>query len=184
MARPNLHRRGGGSGGRSVRPHTRLFKREHDMVVEAGGWKALITYIALLRAHSNAAPEEKHHFRAGAGRLAKIVDVSPATIKRSLPILVKLGLIEVTSGRRADRNGDHEPNRFRLLDTPSEDEAGRVSQHLPRRVSQHLGSGLTDTRINGTLKSPKEINPRSARRALGGAPASGEEDYSWEPLEL
>ena len=160
-----------------MRPHTRLFKREHDLVVEAGGWKALITYIALLRAHSNAAPEEKHHFRAGAGRLAKIVDVSPATIKRSLPILVKLGLIEVTSGRRADRNGDHEPNRFRLLDTQSEDEAGRVSQHL--------GSGLTDTRINGTLKSPKERNPRSAPGGSKAAPVGEvEEDYSWGPLEL
>jgi len=94
--------------------YTRIFKSDHDRAVTAGGLTALGVYLALCRIHSDAAPEEKDSFRAGAARIARHAGVSTKTAKRMLPILARENLITILSGRRKDRTGDNEENRITL----------------------------------------------------------------------
>jgi hypothetical protein len=155
------------------RPFIQIFKTEWSKALECDSL-SLMVYLALCHIHSDAKPEEKGCFRAGAARIAKHCGLSRRAIQERLPRLAAEGLIEIKSGRREDRDSDHEENRITLKSSASS--ALGSAQNLGMRCAR---------KKKPSLKGGKENeNPRSARRALGGAPASGEEDYSWEPLTL
>lgn len=105
-------------------PFTMIVKADHDRAVTAGGVNALAVYVALCRIQSDSIPELKDSFPAGAARIARHCGLSTKTVKRMLPVLAKEGLISILSGRRNDRNTDHDENKITLL--------GRDSQTLGR----------------------------------------------------
>jgi hypothetical protein len=95
------------------KPFTRIFKDDHDKAVAAGSM-ALLVYLALCRIQSDALPEEKECFRAGAARIGRQCGLSRRTVQTWLHRLAGEGLVEIVSGRRKDRESDHEENRITL----------------------------------------------------------------------
>lgn len=158
------------------RPFTRIFKADHDKALESGPL-ALLVYLALCRIHSDAPPEEKGCFRAGAARIARHCGLSRRAIQPRLRLLEKEQLITILSGRRKDRESDHEENRITLKGSAG-DALGSARDH---------GTGCTRKK----KLSPKERERKerqSAESAGAGAPASsaGAKDSSknWDINDL
>ena len=142
------------------RPFTRIFKSDHDKALE-GDSLALLVYVALCRIQSDAPPEEKGSFRAGAARIARHCGLSSRAIQERLRRLQKDRLIEVLSGRRKDRESDHEENRITLK--------GSAGDALGS--AQDRGTGCA--RKKKLSPKERERNKRqSAESAGAGAPAS------------
>lgn len=142
------------------RAFSRIFKADHDKALAIDP-SALLVYVALCRIHSDAKPEEKASFRAGAGRIARHCGLGRRTIQRWLPQLKKEGLIEIVSGRRKDRESDHEENRITLK--------GSATGAL-RSVTE---SGIKGARKKKLSQEREKENKRqSAESAGAGAPAS------------
>jgi len=153
------------------RPFTRIFKADHDKALAVDP-SALLVYLALCRIHSDAPPEEKGSFRAGAGRIARHCGLGRRTIQRWLPRLRDEGLIEVISGRRKDRESDHEENRITLKGSAA-DALGSATE-----------SGLKGARKKKlSQEREKEKKRQSAESAGAGAPASSagakEDSKTW-----
>lgn len=125
-----------------MNPYTRVFKADHDHAISAGGLTALAVYIGLLRIHSDAPPGEKDSFRAGASRIARHAGCSTKTAQRILPKLAAEGLITIVSGRRKNRESDHEENRITLrgvagrANGKDSESISRDSQTLPHKNHQ------------------------------------------------
>ncbi len=136
--------------------YTRIFKADHDKAITAGGLAALGVYLALCRIHSDAPPDEKHSFKAGAGRIKRHCHLSVRSIKTYLPVLEREGLIAIKSGVNKDRTSDHEENKITLLGS----------------AMAALGSANKErencTRIK---KASKEAERNSRRSAGSGAEA-------------
>lgn len=111
---------------RRRRPFSVVQKSEHDKVLALGP-TGLLVYVALCRLQSDARPDEKDNFPAGAERIAKHCGLSSRCVKAYLPRLAEEGLIEIESGRRTDARNYNEENRITLLGS----EYG-----LPRRESE------------------------------------------------
>jgi len=109
-----------------------------------GGVNALAVYCALCRIRSDAAPEDKDSFPAGAARVARHCGLSTRTVKRTLPILAREGLIVILSGVRHDRRGDHEENKITMAGSDSL-ALGRDYESVP-----------VGTRIKKGSKDPKK----------------------------
>ena len=153
------------------KPYSRLFKAEHDRVIGAGGVNALAVYVALCRIQSDAPPDQKSLFKAGAARIARHSAVSTRSVKRALPILAAEGLIQITSGRRKDRLSDHEENQITLLGN-----AAHTSKGSDR---ESLGSDTESVRDGTRIKASKEAIKEKSRFAGSEAkasPASGREE--------
>ena len=95
---------------RRNRPYTRLFKREHDKAL-ALGRTGLLVYVALCRLQSDARPEDKEAFRAGASRVASLCGLSTRSVQDVLPRLAAEGLITVHGGIQKH----YEENKVTLL---------------------------------------------------------------------
>ena len=144
-----------------MKPYTRVFKADHDKALECGS-VSLLVYFALCRIHSDAPPEEKDSFKAGNARIRKHSGLSRRAIQDSLPRLATEGLIEIKSGRRKDRESDHEENRITLKGS----------------ASDALGSARKDgMRCARKKKDPKgsKKEGRSAGVGADAPPASGPE---------
>ena len=151
-----------------MKPYTRVFKADHDKALECGS-VSLLVYFALCRIHSDAAPEEKDSFKAGNARIRKHSGLSRRAIQDSLPRLAAEGLIEIKSGRRKDRESDHEENRITLK--------GSASDALGS-ASDALGSARKDGMRCARKKKPPKGGKKEDRSAGVGAdapPASGTE---------
>lgn len=155
------------------RPFTRIFKADHDKALEVDSL-SLLVYLALCRIHSDAPPEEKGCFRAGAARIARHCGLSRRAIQQRLRLLEKEQLITILSGRRKDRESDHEENRITL----------RCSAGDALRSARDGGTGCA--RKKKPSPKERERNKRqSAESAGAGAPAHSaatEETISdWKP---
>ncbi|MEX1118778.1 MAG: hypothetical protein WEB60_08285 [Terrimicrobiaceae bacterium] len=141
--------------------YSRIFKADHDRAIACGGLTGLAVYVALCRIHSDAPPEEKNHFRAGASRIARHGAVSTKTAKRMLPLLAQEGIIEIQSGRRADRTRDNEENRVTIMSL------------LPKegRDSQSLGRDSQSAQKGPRIKKEPKGSKRKSRFGGGGAKA-------------
>ena len=122
--------------GKRDRPYSRLMKYEHDKVLLHGA-SALLVYVGLCRLHSDARPDEKNEFPAGAAAIAKHCGLTSRCVKKYLPLLAKDGLIAIKSGRKIDGKHQNEENRFTLLgrelDSPPRE------QGSPRREPDSSG---------------------------------------------
>jgi hypothetical protein len=164
-----------------VKGHSRLYKDVHDLVVKNGDWRALLALVALCRARSDAAHGDKEFFQAGAARLAGSVGTSKSTIRRGVRTLQKIGVVEVRSGRRSDRSGDHELNAYRLIQGTPEDAEGYTPIDHTGMVPQDNGYAPIGDRLKHPLKGGKEKKaPRSARSG-SKAVAAGEGSEETEP---
>jgi len=152
------------------KPYSRLFKAEHDRVIGAGGVNALAVYVALCRIQSDAPPDQKSLFKAGAARIARHSAVSTRSVKRALPILAAEGLIQITSGRRKDRRGDHEENQITLLGNDAATSKGSDRESLGS-ATESVRDG---TRIKKDPKGSKKEG-RFAGSEAEASPASGPE---------
>jgi hypothetical protein len=142
------------------RPFTRIFKADHDKALEADPL-ALLVYVALCRIQSDAPPEEKASFRAGAARIARHCGLSRRAIQERLRRLQRDGLIVVLSGRRENRESDHEENRITLK--------GRAGDAL--RSARECGTRCARKKKD-SLKESQRKKRQSAESAGAGAPAS------------
>jgi hypothetical protein len=145
----------------SAKPYSRIFKADHDKALECDPL-SLLVYLALCRIHSDAPPEEKDSFRAGAARIARFCGLSRGAIQERVKRLAAEGLIKVKSGRREDRKTDHEENRITLKGS----------------AWSELGSPRSEaTRCARKKKDPKgsKKEDRNAGIAAAAAPASGPE---------
>jgi len=153
----------------SAKPYSRVFKADHDRAVAVGGLTALAVYTGILRVHSDAPPEEKHSFRAGAARVARHAGCSTKSVKRMLPLLASEGLISIVSGRRKDRESDHEENRITLKGV-----VGDVMSRDAESLGRDRKVGLKVPRKKKDPKGSKKED-RNAGIAAVAAPASGPE---------
>jgi hypothetical protein len=146
-----------------------LFKADHDKALECDS-VSLLVYVALLRIHSDAPPEEKNCFRAGVARIKRHCGLSRRAIQDRLPRLAAEGLIEIKSGRREDRTSDHEENRITLKGS------------APDALGSARKLGMRCARLKkASLKRGKESeSPRSAGRLADAAPAGGAEESIWD----
>lgn len=162
-------------------------KSSQEIALRHGGATGLAVYLGLCRLESDAPQGAKGEFYASAVSISRAAGIPARTVQRFLPILEEHGLIARQSGRHAGPSGAHCASKFTLLsnNTPYD----KASQAPYDTASQAYDTGEArdgaqkTTPLSGGVEKRK-ANPRSARSALGGAPASGEEDYSWEPLEL
>ena len=124
-----------------MKPYTRVFKADHDKALECGS-VSLLVYFALCRIHSDAPPEEKDSFKAGNARIRKHSGLSRRAIQDSLPRLAAEGLIEIKSGRRKDRESDHEENRITLKGSAPDalGSAPQVGMRCARKKKDPKGS--------------------------------------------
>ena len=160
-----------------MKGHSRIYKDAHDLVVREGGWKALLAFVALCRARSDAAHHEKEFFQAGAARLAGYAGTSTSTIRRGVRTLQKIGVVEVRSGRRSDRSGDHELNAYRLIHPTSEGGEGYDPIDHTGMVPQASGYAPIGDRLKHPLKGgKKKKEDRSAGVGADAPPASGSEE--------
>lgn len=102
------------SSSKRRRPFSVIQKSEHDKALELGS-TGLLVYVALCRLQSDARPDEKDNFPAGAARIAKHCGLSSRCVKDYLPLLANEGIIEVTSGCKTDTRNYNEENRITLL---------------------------------------------------------------------
>ena len=145
-----------------VRPFVQVFKTEWSKALECDS-VSLMVYLALCHIHSDAKPEEKSCFRAGAARIAKHCGLSRRAIQERLPRLAAEGLIKIKSGRRKDRKNDHEENQITLLCS----------------AQDALGSARKDgMRCARKKKDPKgsKKEDRPAGRSAVAAPAGSQEE--------
>jgi hypothetical protein len=156
------------------RPFIQIFKTEWSKALECDSL-SLMVYLALCHIHSDAMPEEKGCFRAGAARIAKHCGLSRRAIQERLPRLAAEGLIEIKSGRREDRDSDHEENRITL----------KSSASSALGSAQKIGMRCARKKKPSSKGGKENENPRSAPGGSMAAPAGEvEEDYTWEPLTL
>jgi DNA-binding MarR family transcriptional regulator len=155
------------------RPFTRIFKADHDKALEADSL-ALLVYLALCRIHSDAPPEEKGCFRAGAARIARHCGLSRRAIQERVRRLADEGLIHVVSGRRKDRESDHEENRITLK--------GSAGDALGS--AQDRGTGCArKKKLSPKERERKKRQPDERRGAGAPPPSSGAEETisDWKP---
>jgi hypothetical protein len=93
-------------------------KSDHDKAL-LNGPTALLVFVALCRLQSDARPDEKSSFPAGAAAIAKHSGLTARCVKKHLPRLVAQGLIAIQSGRKIDGQKYNEENRFTLLSSES-----------------------------------------------------------------
>jgi hypothetical protein len=155
------------------RPFTRIFKADHDKALETDSL-GLLVYLALCRIQSDAPPEEKGSFRAGAARIARHCGLSRRAIQERVRRLAGEGLITIISGRRKDRESDHEENRITLK--------GSAGDALGS--AQDRGTGCARKKKH-SLKRVKESKRQPAERAGADAPthssAAEEPTSDWKP---
>jgi hypothetical protein len=96
------------------RPFSVIQKSEHDKALALGS-TGLLVYVALCRLQSDARPDEKDCFAAGAARIAKHCGLSKRCVKSYLPLLSEEGIIEIESGRKTGAGNSNEENRITLL---------------------------------------------------------------------
>ena len=156
--------------GGSVRPFVQIFKTDWSKALECDSL-SLMVYNALCHIHSDAPPEEKGCFRAGAARIAKHCGLSRRAIQERLPRLAAEGLIEIKSGRREDRESDHEENRITLKSSASSalGSARKVGMRCARKKKDPKGSKKED-RFAGGGASPQ---PASASQKSPAANPCG-----------
>ena len=111
------------------------------------GSTGLLVYVAFCRLQSDARPDEKDGFQAGAARIAKHCGLSKRCVKGYLPLLVEEKLIEVASGRKTDTRNYNEENRITLLGSESgsprrESEAGVSCPVYVVKKEKEKGNGL------------------------------------------
>lgn len=102
------------SSSKRKRPFSVIQKSAHDKALELGS-TGLLVYVAICRLQSDARPDEKDSFPAGAARIAKHCGLSKRCVKGYLPLLVEEKLIELTSGSKTDTRNYNEENRITLL---------------------------------------------------------------------
>ena len=100
------------------RPFSVIQKAAHDKALELGS-TGLLVYVGLCRLQSDARPDEKDNFPAGAARIAKHCGLSSRCVKDYLPLLAKEGIIEITSGCKTDTRNYNEENKITLLGSES-----------------------------------------------------------------
>ena len=144
-----------------MRPFVQIFKTEWSKALECDS-VSLLVYLALCHIRSDAPPEEKDSFKAGAARIARFCGLSRSAIQERLPRLAAEGLIEIKSGRRKDRESDHEENRITIKGSPS----------------HGLGSPQSDAARKARKKKDPKGSKKEGRFAgseADASPASGPE---------
>jgi hypothetical protein len=163
------------------RPHTRLYKQDHDKALTLGH-TALLVYAAILRVHSDAPVEAKAQFPAGAARIARHCGLSTRQVKRNLPQLADEKLIAIKSGRRADRKGKNEENLITLLGVAGQ-VMGRDSESPEVGTGKNVQNGTRKKKLS--QEREKESKRQPAERTGADAPAhsaAAEETISdWKP---
>ena len=96
-----------------MRAYTRIFKADHDKALELGP-TCLLIFLALCRIQSDAPPEKKGLFQAGAARVMRHCGLSRRAVQEGMKQLAAESLIKIKSGRRKDRKNDHEENQITL----------------------------------------------------------------------
>lgn len=145
-----------------MRAYTRIFKADHDKALELGP-TCLLIFLALCRIQSDAPPEKKGLFQAGAARIMRHCGLSRRAVQEGMKQLAAEGLIKIKSGRRKDRKTDHEENQITLLSS----------------AQDALGSARKDgMRCARKKKDPKgsKKEDRPAGRSAVAAPAGGQEE--------
>lgn len=149
-----------------MRPFVQVFKTEWSKALECDSI-SLLVYLALCHIRSDTPPEEKGCFKAGAARIAKHCGLSRRAIQERLPRLAAEGLIEIKSGRRADRKSDHEENRITLKGS------------APHALGSARKVGMRCARIKKDPKGSKK-GDRLAGRSADAAPAGDPESQIQE----
>ncbi len=96
------------------RPFSVIQKSEHDKALALGS-TGLLVYVALCRLQSDARPDEKDCFPAGAARIGKHCGLSSRCVKDYLPKLAAEGIIEIESGCKTGTRNYNEENRITLF---------------------------------------------------------------------
>lgn len=96
------------------RPFSVIQKSEHDKALALGS-TGLLVYVALCRLQSDARPDEKNCFPAGAARIAKHCGLSSRCVKDYLPKLAAEGIIEIESGCKTGTRNYNEENKITLF---------------------------------------------------------------------
>lgn len=152
-----------------MRPHTRIFKKQHDLAVATAGSLGLAVYTALARLRSDCR-KDKELFPAGAALIARLAGCSTRSVKRVIPQLADAGLITITSGRRIEGEKKQELNRYTLiLETVSS-----ATQSPPSSAAQSPPVG-TEAHGLKPLRGFKRKKARHAGVAAEAAPAGGQE---------
>jgi hypothetical protein len=136
------------------RPYSRLMKYDHDKAL-LNGPTALLVFVALCRLHSDARPDEKSSFPAGAAAIAKHSGLTARCVKKHLPRLVDLGLVAIQSGRKIDGQKYNEENRFTLLSS----ESGSLGREPDARVMFPVSAVDKEKRKRKAVErfNPKEL---------------------------
>lgn len=145
-----------------MRAYTRIFKADHDKALELGP-TCLLIFLALCRIQSDAPPEKKGLFQAGAARIMRHCGLSRRAVQEGMKRLAAEGLIEIKSGRRKDRKTDHEENQITLLSS-AQDALGSARK-----------DGMRCARKKKDPKGSKKEN-RPAGRSAVAAPAGSQKE--------
>ena len=145
-----------------MRAYTRIFKADHDKALELGP-TCLLIFLALCRIQSDAPPEKKGLFQAGAARVMRHCGLSRRAVQEGMKQLAAEGIIEIKSGRRKDRKTDHEENQITLLCSAQDalGSARKVGMRCARKKKDPKGSKKED---------------RPAGRSAVAAPAGSQEE--------
>jgi hypothetical protein len=133
-----------------------------------GGSNALLVYQALCARQSKAGGKEV--FFASASNLAATCGLGIRTVERYLPLLIKSGLIEFTSGRRAGKDGAHQSNLYRLPAPPSATRTEAPSVMMTDASA--TDSGFKGGQIEGSSRREEEHSAASAGPAGAGPHAA------------
>jgi hypothetical protein len=147
-----------------VKPYTRIFKADHDKALELGS-TCLMVFLALCRIQSDAPPEKKGLFQAGAARIMRHCGLSRRAVQDGMKRLAAEGLIEIKSGRRKDRKTDHEENQITLKGSAQDalgsarDEGIRCARKKKaskeaKKEGRFAGSEAIASPASGNEKSP------------------------------
>jgi len=160
-----------------TRPHTRVFKDQHDIAVATAGATGLAVYVAICRIRSDCM-DSKDCFKAGSLRIARLAGCSASTAKRLVPKLAAAGLFKVRSGRRIPKEKRQEENQISLTLDNNSESTSRVTMNLPHRVTTIPQVGSPRARLKGSKDPIKnKISPCSAGSTAIAAPAGqGPED--------
>ncbi len=145
--------------------------------IDAGGYQALLIYVALCACESKAPPQFKAAFKASYCNIARECGLSIRTIARKLPVLVQAKLISIKSGKHSGKLAAHEANTFRILALPL------VSGgHKPPYVPEVRRDGAQE-RVS-SLQVKKKLSARSAAGEASPPTAAGEVkkkggEYPW-----
>ena len=144
-----------------MKAYTRIFKADHDKALELGS-TCLMVFLALCRIQSDAPPEKKGLFQAGAARIMRHCGLSRRAVQDGMKRLAAEGLIEIKSGRRKDGKTDHEENQITLKGS-AQDALGSARDE-----------GMRCARKKKDPKGSKKED-RSAGSEAVASPASGPE---------